>query len=107
MPNWKLLHDRLPGREQEENLHPVIRVLLETRGHLTAEAQEAFLSPDYERDVHDPFLFSQMERVVERLRQAKERDELVGIFGDFDADGVTSSVILREALERLGIRNRV
>ncbi|MEI9966834.1 MAG: DHH family phosphoesterase [Candidatus Moraniibacteriota bacterium] len=99
---WKLLSQEVP-EALAEGLHPVIRVLLEARGYTTPEEQEHFLAPDYDRDVYDPFLFSQMERVVERVKKAREQKEKVGIFGDFDADGITSSVLLRDGLEALGM----
>ncbi len=83
--------------------HPVIEVLLNDRGYTLPEQKAAFLSPQYDRDVHDPFLFVAMEGVVERIKKAREQKETVGIFGDFDADGVTSSVILRVGLEKLGL----
>jgi single-stranded-DNA-specific exonuclease len=83
--------------------HPVVNALLESRGYISPDQQAAFLSPQYERDVHDPFLFLVMSSVVERVRKALEQNETVGIFGDFDADGVTSSVILRVGLEKLGL----
>lgn len=51
---------------------------------------------------HDPFLFYQMDRAVERLNQAIELGELILIYGDYDADGITSTLILIEALEELG-----
>ncbi|MCW6661834.1 single-stranded-DNA-specific exonuclease RecJ [Aerococcaceae bacterium NML201209] len=51
---------------------------------------------------HDPFLLYDMERTVERLREAIENEELILIYGDYDADGITSTLILYEALETLG-----
>jgi single-stranded-DNA-specific exonuclease len=57
--------------------------------------------------MYDPFLFVQMEKVVQRISEAKQKDELVVIFGDYDADGITSSVILKQALDDLGIRSMV
>lgn len=43
-----------------------------------------------------------MRRVVERIGEARDKGEIVGIFGDFDCDGVTSSVILKEGLNHIG-----
>lgn len=84
----------------------IIRSLLRQRGIEDAVA-DVFMVPDYDRDLHNPFLFRDMDKVVTRIRAAKECNERVGIFGDFDADGVTSSVILRETLEKLGINTLV
>lgn len=77
--------------------------LLRMRGIETAEDRARFLAPDYDRDLHDPFLFARMRDVMERLRQAKESGERIGIFGDFDADGITSTVLLSEGLRKLDI----
>ncbi|MEI6650472.1 MAG: single-stranded-DNA-specific exonuclease RecJ [Candidatus Moraniibacteriota bacterium] len=81
----------------------VMEALLALRGIETAEDRERFMSPDYDRDLHDPFLFASMETVMERLRAARESGERIGLFGDFDADGITSSVLMSEGLIKLGI----
>lgn len=91
----------------DSSYHPVIEALFRERGIMDESERELFLAPDYDRDTHDPFLFSQMERVVGRFTEALADHERVGIFGDFDADGVTSSVIMREGLDELGIENVV
>jgi len=57
-------------------------------------------------DLHDPFAMPHMAGAVERLRRAAGSGELVAIYGDFDADGVTGSAILRQALQAAGIRTR-
>lgn len=80
----------------------ITQELLQQRG-IAPEATETFLFPDYDRDLHDPFLFRDMEKVVTRIDAARQHGECIGVFGDFDADGVTASVIMREALEALGI----
>ena len=45
-------------------------------------------------DLHDPYLLKDMDKAVERIKKAKENDERVFIFGDYDVDGVTSTSIL-------------
>ncbi len=100
MTEWKF---RIPERKTlPGSLHPVVALLLEQRGYSEEDEQVHFLSPQYDRDLHDPFLFSQMERVVERIGSSLKRGETIGIFGDYDADGVTSSVVMRESLQNLG-----
>ncbi|MFZ2187675.1 MAG: single-stranded-DNA-specific exonuclease RecJ [Candidatus Moraniibacteriota bacterium] len=100
---WKYRIDALPENATAGKYHPVAEVLLAARGYADEQARERFLFPNFDRDIHDPFLFSQMERVVMRIGEAKKKHERIGIFGDFDADGVTSSVIIREALTALEI----
>lgn len=103
MPVWKYKIAKLPESTGNEELHPVTEALLNQRGYATKEARELFLSSNFERDIHDPFLFLDMEKIVTRLGEARANLETVGVFGDFDADGVTSSVIMREALQAIGI----
>lgn len=103
MPQWKYKITSLPESTGQEELHPVTEALLNNRGYTTKEARELFLSPNFDRDIHDPFLFADMEKIVARIGEARKNLETVGVFGDFDADGVTSSVIMREALEAVGV----
>ena len=95
------------GRMLSPHFHPAIADLLVRRGITTTEQAEVFLRPDYDRDMHDPFLFADMEKVVARLTDARADGELVGIFGDHDVDGVSGATILKEAFDDLGIRNTV
>lgn len=63
----------------------------------------AFLRAD-ESLSHDPFLLSDMDRAVTRLSRALLGDELVAVYGDFDADGITSTAMLVQAISSLGGR---
>ncbi len=103
MGEWKYRIESLPESTAEGKYHPVTEALLTARGYVDETARERFLFPNFDRDIHSPFLFAQMERVVERIGLAKKAGEPVGVFGDYDADGVTSSVIMREALEAIGV----
>lgn len=106
MAVWKYRIEHLPesfADANEERYHPVTEALLTSRGYTDAKTREQFLFPNFDRDVHDPFLFREMGRVTERIGRVKASGEPVGVFGDFDADGVTSSVIMREALTMIGV----
>ncbi len=84
------------------NIHPIVaQLLINRRVNSIAEA-ESFLEGSLAQ-LHDPFLLKDMEKAVTRIRQAQAKEELVLIFGDYDVDGVTSSVLLRGVLTRLGI----
>lgn len=85
------------------NLPEVLVRLLVERGVESPEEIKDFLDVGYEKGTHDPFLFSDMEKVVERVKEARDKKEKVVVFGDYDADGVTSSVILKKTLEEIGI----
>ena len=82
-------------------LHPTIARLLCLRGLADPEQAARFLKPSLEH-LHDPFRLADMERAVVRLEQALARKERIAIHGDYDVDGITSTVILRRALELLG-----
>lgn len=80
--------------------------LLYTRGFYVQEDVDRFLTPEYHR-LHDPYLFKDMQRAIDRLYDAIEKNELIAIHGDYDADGVSGSVILESVLGVLGARTTV
>jgi single-stranded-DNA-specific exonuclease len=82
-------------------VHPVIARLLCLRGLGEAAEATRFLNPSLDH-LHDPFRLADMSRAVERLEGALARHERIAIHGDYDVDGITSTVILRRALEMLG-----
>src|SRR5262249_53536327 len=60
-----------------------------------------FLNPSLDQ-LHDPFRLADMDRAIVRIEEAIGRKERIAIHGDYDVDGITSTVILRRALEMLG-----
>ncbi len=103
MKRWEVA-ERAPQsfRDEHADMHPVIADLLFQRGIRTDEEIARFLSPRYEADVHDPFLFSQMTLAVERVFAAIAGQERIVIHGDYDADGLSGAVILATTLKKLG-----
>lgn len=81
--------------------------ILKSRGYKTKSSREAFLSPSYEAEKHDPFLLPDMEKAVERLVVAHDRKEKVVIYGDYDIDGLTASTILVDSFGKFGIEASV
>jgi single-stranded-DNA-specific exonuclease len=77
--------------------------LLIARG-LTGDKKASFLSPDYDTQ-HDPFLLPDMQAAVERIVQAREKQERITIYGDYDIDGLTATTVLLDALESFGFRH--
>lgn len=107
---WKIKKDSFSVEEVAHlseflRVHPVIARLLLKRGLRSEQSATDFLLADYDQGIYDPFLFSQMEKAVERIRIAREKGERVMVFGDYDADGITSSVILKKTLDDLGVEN--
>jgi single-stranded-DNA-specific exonuclease len=85
----------------ELDVSPVTARLLCIRGLGGLEQARRFLSPSLD-DLHDPYALTDMRPAVDRILGAIERRERIAIHGDYDVDGVTSTVILRRALELLG-----
>lgn len=105
---WKILEKKeISVAGYEGVIHSVVLRLLAKKGLKKKEDIDSFLFPKYDQDVLDPFLFYQMEKTVERIKIARDKGEKVIIYGDYDADGVTSSVILKEALKELRIKSEV
>ena len=77
--------------------------ILKNRG-ISPEQKAAFLSPDYEAR-HDPFLLPDMQLAVERLVKAREAQEKITIYGDYDIDGLTATSLLIDALKSFGFEN--
>ena len=80
---------------------PVVAQLLCLRGMADPETAHRFLQPSLDH-LNDPFRLAGMEAAVERLLAAIARKERITIHGDYDVDGVTSTVIMRRALEMMG-----
>ena len=83
------------------HVHPTVARLLCLRGLRDPEAAARFLQPSMDH-LHDPFLLADMGKAVERVERALALKERIAIHGDYDVDGITSTVILRRALEMLG-----
>lgn len=84
-----------------EHLESIYEILLKKRKLTTPEKIQKFLAPDF-HDLPDPWNMKGMKKAVDRIEQAIEKKERIMIFGDFDADGITSTVILVEGLRQLG-----
>ena len=83
------------------DLDPLIARLLVLRGITTPDEAGRFLNPRLDH-LHDPFLLTDLPLAVDRLQRAIAAGERIAIHGDYDVDGVTSTVILRRVLELLG-----
>src|SRR5450830_332031 len=83
------------------HLHPAVARLLCMRGLRDPEVAAKFLNPSLDH-LHDPFLLADMGKAVDRVERALVAKERIAIHGDYDVDGITSTVILRRALEMFG-----
>ena len=99
---WKL-------KEHKEILPELIQAagsklaaqLLVQRGIDTVQKIQDFLHPENMK-ISSPFVFSDMQKTVERIFRAIETQEKIVIYGDFDCDGVTSTALLYKTLKHLG-----
>ncbi len=78
----------------------LIAALLINRGIVNLNEAKQFLNV-HKQNFHDPFQFSQMATAVERIKNAIAKGERIAIFGDYDADGVTSTAILLRTFQLL------
>lgn len=92
--------DRL---RRERGLSELVALCLANRGIHTPETADAFLEPRL-KSLSDPMILPDIDPALRRLFRARERNESLVIFGDYDVDGVTSTAILTEVLTSLGWR---
>ena len=85
----------------ELDVKPLVAALLIARGHGTQEKAHEFLNPSPEH-LHEPFLLKGMREAVDRIQKAIADGEKIMIWGDYDVDGTTGTVLLRKMLSLCG-----
>ncbi len=80
---------------------PIIAQLLVSKGIKTPEEIQAFIHPTAD-SIHDPHLLHDIDKAVDRIQQAIADQERITIYGDYDADGITSTALMYETLQDLG-----
>lgn len=99
---WIIKEKKNPTDEQVQAAGSVVLAsLLVNRGIDTKEKIKKFLNPN-EIEPISPYAFKDMEKAVERIMLAIDKQEHILIYGDFDADGVTSTALLYKTLTELG-----
>jgi single-stranded-DNA-specific exonuclease len=94
----ELLVDRYVN---ELNIPPLVAKLLMNRELNDIEQARDFLF-DKNEPFHDPFLFNDMKKAINRIQQAIKKQEPILVFGDYDADGVSSTTVMLQVLKDLG-----
>lgn len=87
---------------REFGMTPMLAQLLCRRGIATTEQAEAFLESKLSKQLRSPRLFRAMDDAASRVVQAIDAGERIGIFGDYDVDGISGSAILVSFLRALG-----
>ena len=105
--NWKNIEkepdDGFFEVTKKENITALASKILYSRGVDNDEKLTQFLSNDLSQ-LHDPYLLHDMDKAVARIRQAIENYEQILVYGDYDADGMTSASIMKKRWKCLGLR---
>ncbi len=83
------------------NISPIVAELLVERGMTTQQEASQFLTPQLDT-LHDPMQMHDMQKAVTRITTAIEEGQRITVYGDYDADGVTSTALMYETLLTLG-----
>ncbi len=97
-------HDDVKRLARSMQVSPLVAALLISRGYETQESAHKFLNPTI-ADLHEPFLLKDMEKAVARILKAIDVGEKILVWGDYDVDGTTGTVVLRKVLEILGAKS--
>lgn len=107
---WKLTESDLPDEflklSKKYKLDTLAAQILWQRGIRAEEEIQAYLNPDLQQ-LHDPFLLHDMEKATQRILTAIENGQNILIYGDYDADGMTASSVMKSALDELGAEVQV
>ena len=96
-------YDAARSLASELGVAPLVAALLISRGYGEVDRALKFLNPSID-DLHDPYLLKDMDKAVARVLKAVDSGEKILIWGDYDVDGTTGTVVLRKALEIIGAK---
>ena len=94
--------DKVKELVNKYDINELLATILVNRDIVDEQKLEIFLNPT-RNDFHDPFLMPDMEKAVQRIIKAINDKEKVIIYGDYDADGITSITVLKKFLEDVGL----
>ena len=101
---WKIPYEKpsFPAELIEGGCTPLLAAVLALRGVTSRDEMNKLLSGGEEL-LHDPMLLREMDKAVERVHEAIARREKVAVYGDYDVDGITSTVLLSDYLRSKGL----
>ena len=105
LKKWQIYENNEEEIEELTNKYKINKLLatiLSNRGINKKEDIDLFLYPK-RNDFHNPYDMPDMEKAVERIIKAKENNEKIIIYGDYDVDGITSITVLKSFLKDIGI----
>ncbi len=92
--------------QQQRGLSEILARIALGRG-VTLESVEHYFAPSLRHYLPDPFHLKDMDKATARLSIAVQQDECIGIFGDYDVDGATSSALLACYFDSIGIASHI
>ena len=98
---WKTLQSATPEEASNMDASLIEASILKHRNIANKQQKDAFMNPS-SNSLNDPFLMSDMNECTDRILKAVNSSERIGIFGDFDTDGLTGTALLTYALRGLG-----
>jgi single-stranded-DNA-specific exonuclease len=93
------------AEKEFKNFDTLTAQLLYNRGIKTKKEAEIFLEPDFVNHLHDPFLLPDMKKAADRILKAIEKNERIGIWSDYDADGIPGGALLHDFFKLIGFNN--
>lgn len=98
------LHDVLADslRSELSTYDDLTAALLSRRGIKNEDEAEAFLSPSYDKHIHDPMLMLDMPKAARRVVEALNNKERITIWSDYDCDGIPGGVLLHDFMKKAG-----
>lgn len=102
---WELFdtdNEKVEKLMKEQNIPRLLAVCLVNKGITSKEDLRVFLEPT-RNDFYDPFEMPDMEKAVKRIIKAMDNNEKVIIYGDYDVDGITSTMVLKRFLSEHGL----
>ena len=100
---WKILSEekaRVDALQQTLNINAALCKILVQRGIDTFDKAKDYFRPQLSH-LHDPFLMKDMDKAVERILSAIEKNEKILVFGDYDVDGTTSVACMYKFLQKI------
>lgn len=89
--------------QQRYQLPEIVARIMASR-NITAEMAEAFLNPTLKNHLPNPFSLKDMRKAADRMAKAVLDGEPIGLMGDYDVDGATSTALLKMFLESCGVQ---
>ncbi|WP_105956227.1 single-stranded-DNA-specific exonuclease RecJ [Apilactobacillus quenuiae] len=99
--NKNIVNDEQKDIAKELGISTLIISILFSRGYKNIDDIKSFLTPQI-NNLRDPYMMHDMQKACDRIKRAIEDNEKITVYGDYDADGITSTSVMYETLVNLG-----